>query len=353
MPDLDNNCSNFTIASPLGPKFLVLCNEQISEMSVASEFPMFLQVIALIVGVPVITLGLIGNMLTLLILQKTTVLQTPANVFLLSLSLSDIFHCTIVIPIQIAVYMHSSWPFSDTFCNIYPFLNLTFVGATMGCLSATALGRHFKIIYPRIYARYFDKRSKTTTIIFFCWILPILFQIPPLFGVWGEFGYEEKLLTCALLRGEDTNGTYGTFFIFSTLVIPISIILFSYLRIFCVVRANHRRIQIMRQSELTMIAHQDSQQKTAHNHAHREDIRFTKMMMCIFLVCIVSYFPYLIVNMTDRNVDNIVAISIASICVWFSACLNPVVYVLMNRPFRKAFMKLLPRNYNYPFEVTQ
>ena len=350
-PANNMNCSNLSSFITMDPELLNLCAENIWNDPTVTEFPLFLQVVSLVIGIPVIAFGCVGNMMTLFILLKTRVLQTPFNVFLVSLSLSDIFHCTIIIPIQITVYMNtgSEWPFSDTFCKVYPFLNLTFVGATMGCLSATAVGRHFKIIYPSIYSRFFNKRRKTATIAMICWFLPIIFQLPPLIGFWGEFGYEDKLLTCGLVRGEKDSGMYGTFFIFTTLVLPISIIIFSYLRIFCVVRANHRRVANMRQQEL-MTPHHDSQ-KTP-NQANREDIRFTKMMMCIFLVCIVCYFPYLIVNISDRNVDNLITINLASMCIWFSASLNPVVYVLMNRHFRKAFMKLLPQH-NSPFQTTQ
>lgn len=341
----DNQTINFTSTIPSGAlgSGIAGCH---SNITATVQYPQYLQIMAFVIGVPVIIFGCIGNFMTLLTLFKTPVLQTPANVFLMSLALSDILQCTVTIPIQLTVYLCQSWPFSDTFCRVYLFLNLTFVGATMWCVAATALGRHFKIIYSTLYAKFFNRRRKAFAIVGICWTIPVVVLLPTLFGVWGEFECKEGNVSCALKQLEDSQfGLFGTLFIVSSLIIPLGIILYSYLRIYCVVMSNHRRVHAMKQVH-TRISHIHqkgaAQKSNSKNQEHREDIHFTKTMMCIFTICMICYFPYLTVSLIHPFFGvNVNASHIASMCVWVSASLNPVVYVLRNRRFRAAFVKML------------
>ena len=56
------------------------------------------QVAALTIGIPIITLGFIGNLMTIIAVIKTKALRTGANIFIISLSMFDLMYVTIVVP---------------------------------------------------------------------------------------------------------------------------------------------------------------------------------------------------------------------------------------------------------------
>ncbi|XP_022102455.1 protein trapped in endoderm-1-like [Acanthaster planci] len=308
------------------------------------KYSLLVQYWALVVGIPVDALGFWGNLMTIIAVAKTSALRTPTNLFIISLSVSDLLYCIIVLPVLLTVYNHNAWVFGPVFCRIHPLLMITFVGATIMSLAGTAFGRCLKITQSPLYGKLFTIKWRATVMILVCWLLPLIFLLPPITGVWGDLGYEPKTLTCTFLRGGSNSG-YSMFFMISALIIPTFSITFCYLRILQTVCANHKRVQKMRKAvvnEVSGATRARDSMKRQRTTAYREDIQYTKMMLCIFLVFIVCYVPYMMATLVDPQVKNMTFHFFCGSCVWFSSCLNPIVYVIMNKHFRKAFAGLLP-----------
>ncbi|XP_022102475.1 protein trapped in endoderm-1-like [Acanthaster planci] len=310
------------------------------------KYSLLVQYWALVVGIPVDTLGFLGNLMTIIVVAKTPVLRTPTNLFIISLSVSDLLYCTIVLPVLLTTFYRNAWVFGPVFCRIHPLLMVTFVGATIMSLAGTAFGRCLKITQSPLYGKLFTIKWRATVMILVCWLLPLIFLLPPITGVWGDLGYEPKTLTCTFLRGGSNSG-YSMFFMISALIIPTFSITFCYLKILQTVCANHKRVRKMRvvpADEVSTATETGAMGsiKRQRRMAYREDIQYTKMMLCIFLVFIVCYVPYMMATLVDPQVKNMTFHFFCGSCVWFSSCLNPIVYVIMNKHFRQACVKLLP-----------
>lgn len=109
------------------------------------------------------------------------------------------------------------------------------------------------IAHHSVYARIY-KRNWIIAMIAFCWLFSYGFQLPTLFGVWGEnqltylqtrqliaivlftgkFGYDPKLETCSILPDDNGRSSKTALFIIA-FVIPCVIIIVCYARIFWVV----------------------------------------------------------------------------------------------------------------------
>ncbi|XP_038054579.1 protein trapped in endoderm-1-like [Patiria miniata] len=304
------------------------------------------QYTTLVIGIPVDILGFFGNLMTIVVVSKTPVLRTPTNLFIISLSVSDLMYCCIVLPVLLTTFYSNAWIFGSAFCQVHPLFMFTFVGSTIMSLAGTAFGRYLKITQSPLYGKLFTIKRRAAGMILLCWLLPFIFLLPPITGLWGRLGYEPKTLTCTFLRG-GSNSSYSMFFMISALILPTFSITFCYFRILQTVCVNHKRVRKMRVEPGDEISAStetgtSGATKRQQRKAYREDIQYTKMMLCIFLVFIACYVPYMMATLVDPQVNNMTFHFCCGMCVWFSSCLNPIVYVVMNRHFRQACARFLP-----------
>ncbi|XP_071784475.1 protein trapped in endoderm-1-like [Asterias amurensis] len=342
------------------PSLTTMLNSNNSEdFDVPRQYTPVVQYSTLVVGIPVTTIGFFGNLITIFVVARTPVLRTPTNLFIISLSVSDLLYCSIVLPVLLTTFYNNAWVFGATFCQIHPLFMFTFVGATIMSLAGTAFGRYLKITQSSLYSKLFTVKRRAAMMVVVCWLLPMIVLLPPITGVWGSLGYEPKTLTCTFLRGGSNSG-YSMFFMVSALIVPTTFITFCYVRILQTVCKNHKRVHRMRVvpgDDLSLNGPStgttaNSKSKRQQRKIYREDIQYTKMMLCIFLVFISCYVPYMLATLLDPQVKNMTFHFYSGMCVWFSSCLNPIVYVAMNRHFRQACARFLPAKFHGD-EVTE
>ena len=290
-----------------------------------------IQVMATIIGVPVIFFGVLGNLLTVVTVIKTKWLRTGPNLFIVSLSVSDMLYSGIIIPCTLVVYWKNAWVFGATYCKIFPFLLTMFYGGTLVSLGGIALSRFLKILHPGIYQRVFGRKRNAGVLLAIFLLLPLVCLLPAMCGIWGELGYEPKTLTCTIVND---GSRYVTFLLLIAFLLPIILITYCYLKIMVKIVKNHTKIANMRAQNAPNSAL--SSQFRQHRE-QREDLRFTKMMVIIYVVFIVSYAPSMLNNLLDPQIDNMNKRTVYIMFTWMSCCLNPLVYVILNKHFRRAF----------------
>ncbi len=297
------------------------------------KYPEFVRYAALIVGIPIMLASIVGNALTIVAVLKTKSLRTGTNIFIISLSTFDLSYSLIVMPTVMTIHWNNAWVFGDVYCKLFPMIFFTLVGEGLVSLSGIAVTRYLKIIHPKTFDAIFQKRVRVALLLCFFWIQPILALLPAMTGVWGTLGYEPKALTCTFLRD---GSSYNTFLLITGYALQIILISICYLCILCKVCANHRKVASLRRVNTTGGA------SRAERKEQREDLRYTKMMVTIFVIFLLAYSPYMINNLLDPDLKNMGRGFLCASCVWLSVCLNPVVYVLFNRQFRQAFLTILP-----------
>lgn len=73
----------------------------------------------------------------------------------------------------------------------------------------------------------------------------------------------------------------------------------------------------------------------------RNEWRITKMVLAIFLSFLCCYFPITIAKIIDKNVNYPWLHIIGYIMIYLSACINPIIYVIMNKQYRQAYKTVL------------
>ncbi|KAK6645390.1 hypothetical protein RUM43_001667 [Polyplax serrata] len=75
--------------------------------------------------------------------------------------------------------------------------------------------------------------------------------------------------------------------------------------------------------------------------ARRNEWRITQMVLVIFLSYLACYLPITIVKVADKDVKYPGLHVMGYILLYFSSCVNPIIYVIMNSQYRQAYKTVL------------
>ncbi|KAL3267250.1 hypothetical protein HHI36_011383 [Cryptolaemus montrouzieri] len=283
--------------------------------------------VAGVITLIIMIVGVVGNSLTVVALVRNAKIRTVAAAFIASLCISDLLFCLMVLPFAASQFFHGTWIHGDVLCSMIPLLRYGSVGVSLLSIVIISINRYILIAWPALYPSIFT-RAKVTLYIIGIWAFSYGLQVPTLFGIWGTFGLDDKLGTCSIKEDE-----YGrspkTMLFLCGFALPSIIIVLSYATIFWVVRQSHKR----------MAGH------TSSTNYKRSEMHITKMVLVIFICFVVCYLPIAIIKVLDRNVEHPPVHVICYILLYLASCVNPVVYVTMNKQYRQAYLNTIQCNF--------
>lgn len=243
--------------------------------------------------------------------------------FCYSLCVSDLLFCFLVLPFGASQFFHGTWVHGDLLCILVPMMRYGSVGVSLLSVATISINRYILIAWPSLYPKVYTK-AKVALYIGIIWLCSYGLQIPTLLGIWGVFGFDEKLGTCSIKKDEHGHSSKTALFIIG-FVLPCIIIIVCYSKIYWVVRKSHKRL-------------------TKHGSGidtKRSEMHITKMFLVIFLCFTVCYLPLTIAKVFDPDVQSPVLLVLGYLLLYFAACLNPVIYVTMNKQYRQAYFDTL------------
>lgn len=75
--------------------------------------------------------------------------------------------------------------------------------------------------------------------------------------------------------------------------------------------------------------------------AKRNEWRITKMVLAIFLSFVMCYLPITVAKIADKDVSYPALHIIGYILLYLSSCINPIIYVIMNKQYRQAYKTVI------------
>ncbi|CAG2255390.1 unnamed protein product [Mytilus edulis] len=317
----------------------------------------------------VIVVGCTGNIMVILAIKKEKKLQTVSNVFVMNLAVCDLLLLGCILPFNIYTYISDGWYITSTLCKlvgfwgytltgikciefiedlidyiivpsylsaiqyyrkqmIFNFINL-FAGTTIITLTLIAFNRYKLVLDIGAYKQLYTRRN-IILMLMVAWLVPALCLTPALVGIWGQFGYVPMMVTCNLLL-DHRSQLFKIFLLVVRAVLPCFLIVYYYARIYHATRKSHQRIGGIGRIPSSL---------DVHNHA--KEMHMTRMMLIIFLVFSLSYFPCTVTGMIDWNI--VLSKQYHMFCqisIYLGSAANPLVYGLMNSQFRKAYRELV------------
>ncbi|XP_053407904.1 histamine H2 receptor-like [Mercenaria mercenaria] len=182
-------------------------------------------VISIILGILIIG-TIIGNSLVCIAVSIVKRLQSPSNLLIVSLALSDLLVALLVMPFAaILEILGGTWPFSETICDLWTSLDVIMCTASILNLCMISVDRYFVITRPFQYA---IKRTpkRMAIMIAAVWSLAVIISVPPLFGWKNELGVGECFISQEI--GYQIYATLGAFYV------PLIVMIVIYFRIWLV-----------------------------------------------------------------------------------------------------------------------
>lgn len=178
-------------------------------------------------------LGSFQNFASIFIFYKRQILQSPTNYFVINLAVLDFIMSIFGIPMAAVASFKTRWIFGENGCIYYGFL-MTFIGLnTITILSVIAFNRYTVIVKPKYRLQ---RRSAVILILVSC-VSSFIMATFPLVG-WSSYTLEGAGTSCSV--NWRSNGpkdvSISVVLIILYYLIPIVIILFSYISIYKKVR---------------------------------------------------------------------------------------------------------------------
>lgn len=277
----------------------------------------------------IMVVGVLGNLLTLVALLRHSKIRTVAAAFIASLCLSDLLFCFLVLPFSASQFFHGTWIHGEILCTMVPTLRYGTIGVSLLSIASISINRYILIAWPQLYSKIYTK-TKVILYIAAIWLFSYGLQVPTLMGKWGEYGMDEKLGTCSIKRDKNGNSSKTALFIIG-FALPSVIIVVCYSNIFWVVRKSHKRL---------------AQHCTNDGKFKRSEMKITKMVLVIFVCFVVCYLPITISKVFDPEVKHAPLHVLGYLLIYLGSCVNPVVYVTMNKQYRNAYLETLRCKYN-------
>lgn len=183
--------------------------------------------------------------------------------------------------------------------------------------------RYILIAWPQLYPKIYTK-VKVAIYITIIWLFSYGLLVPTALGVWGTFGYDKNLGTCSINNDQHGRSSKRPLFVIG-FALPCVVIVVCYAKIYWVVRQSQKRMQ----------------KHSTGSRTKRSEMHVTKMVFLIFLCFIVCYLPITVVKLFDPEVKYPGLLVIGYLLVYLASCLNPVIYVTMNKQYRQAYFDTL------------
>ncbi|XP_017076557.2 LOW QUALITY PROTEIN: octopamine receptor [Drosophila eugracilis] len=203
--------------------------------------------LAVAVFLILILVTVVGNTLVILAVLTTRRLRTVTNCFVMNLAITDWLVGTCVMPPSVVLYITGTWRFGWILCDIWISLDILLCTGSILSLCAISLDRYLAVTQPLTYSK--KRRSKRLALlmILVVWITALSITCPPYLG-WYEAGrHQEEFVDCRY----NQNKGYVVFSAMGSFFIPLTVMLYVYVKIGYVLTSRRQRIVRDANSERT------------------------------------------------------------------------------------------------------
>ncbi|CAI9739459.1 Full=Rhodopsin [Octopus vulgaris] len=285
-------------------------------------------------------IGIFGNGVVIYLFSKTKSLQTPANMFIINLAMSDLsFSAINGFPLKTISAFMKKWIFGKVACQLYGLLGGIFGFMSINTMAMISIDRYNVIGRPMAASKKMSHRRAFLMIIF-VWIWSIVWAVGPVFN-WGAYVPEGILTSCSFdyLSTDSNTRSFILCMYFMGFMLPVVIIAFCYFNIVMSV-SNHEK-------EMAAMAKRLNAKELRKAQAGQSaEMKLAKISMVIITQFMLSWSPYAVIALLAQfGPAEWVTPYAAELPVLFakaSAIHNPIVYSVSHPKFREAIQNTFP-----------
>nr|XP_046198273.1 trace amine-associated receptor 13c-like [Oncorhynchus gorbuscha] len=268
------------------------------------------------------------NVLVIISISHFKQLHTPTNLLIFSLAVSDLLVGLIVIPVVTVAIMESCWGFGEYFCAFQFYIAFLCTSLSLGNLVLISIDRYVAVCNPLLYHSRITIR-RMMCFISITWWCCIIYDAVITKNFVNVQVPSRCLKECFIVEGK--TWVNNIIDIVITMVVPCSIIITLYLKIFVVARSQARKLFSKEAVSVSGV-------KTVQaNKSERKAAKTLSIVVFNYLICwIPSLFPFLFVSFLSENVLTF----IISFLPLVNSLINPIIYAFFY-PWFKVTAKLI------------
>uniref|UniRef100_A0A667ZSF8 5-hydroxytryptamine receptor 6 n=1 Tax=Myripristis murdjan TaxID=586833 RepID=A0A667ZSF8_9TELE len=298
----------------------------------------------------IILLTACGNMLLIALVFAHRSLRCTSNCFLVSLFLSDLMVALVVMPPAMLNVLCGAWVLWPGFCPVWLCFDVMCCSASILNLCVISLDRYLLIISPLRYKQRMTP-PRALLLVGAAWGLAALASFLPIEMKWHSLGHglspSGGLSFQCRLR---VTLPFALVASVLTFFLPSSAICFTYCRILLAARRQARRVAALSHPPYPHHSLGEPSRPPspgARRLAHRQGRRALKASLTLGVLLglfFSTWLPFFITNMAQA-VCECVPLALFDAITWLGYCnstMNPIIYPLFMRDFKRALGKLLP-----------
>ncbi|XP_059474169.1 neuropeptide Y receptor type 5-like isoform X2 [Neocloeon triangulifer] len=321
-----------------------------SHMSETAEL-----IFMVVYGVLIIT-GLATNLAVIFAVARSSKIQTPRNLYIVNLTVSDISLCLVCMPFTLISLISKQWTMGETLCKLVPTLQGANIMVSTTTISTIAIDRYINIVrHTPLNAGAVIDRSQRRRIILslaFVWLLSLASVLPLVFYQKVEDFAVDSLVLYKMCIEEwpsiPLKRAYLVYILLMMYFIPIVVLSVVHTSIAKFLQ-NHATAQNV---AFEGSSQSDAAQIVASGRVSREMARnrkTTTILVVIAALFAISWLPHYILSIIVEVKPLIfpteklyIATAICHTIAMSTAITNPIVYGWMNTNIRRELIGMLP-----------
>ena len=287
-------------------------------------------VICTVIIACIIVISIFGNTLVCVAIKKFTELRTKANLFLFSLALTDMLAPLTRLLFICVSLLVKKWLFGCFWCVLSVVLGNLLCASSILHLCIISLERAFAIISPLHHSERMTKRVVVILIVT-TWVTSTFCSIFPYLGI-GKVTFNMALMNCEVSLGHKPELSILLFMVYFT--IPATIMSAGYCLTYNRVTKQLRKIAI----ESLGTTNQKKRVRL------KKEWKALKVIIIVVGVFFLLWLPYFIINILRSYDETLLSdrlFRFVYILAYANSCCNWVIYSMRNKPFKRAFVRLL------------
>ncbi|NXL34014.1 GHSR protein, partial [Glaucidium brasilianum] len=282
-------------------------------------------------------IGVIGNLMTMLVVSRFRDMRTTTNFYLSSMAFSDllIFLC---MPLDLfRLWQYRPWNFGDLLCKLFQFVSESCTYSTILNITALSVERYVAICFP-LRAKVIITKGKVKLVILFLWAVSFI-SAGPIFVL---VGVEHENGTNPLSTNECRATEYAIRSGLLTIMVWTSSIFF-FLPVFCLTVLYSligRKLWRRKRKNIGPNA-------VIRDKNNKQTVKMLVVVVFAFILCWLPFHVgrYLFSKSFEAGSLEIAVISqycnlVSFVLFYLSAAINPILYNIMSKKYRVAACRL-------------
>ncbi|XP_043106832.1 trace amine-associated receptor 13c-like [Puntigrus tetrazona] len=267
------------------------------------------------------------NLLVIISISHFKKLHTPTNLIILSLAVADLFVGLIAMPVDAIKLIETCWYFGHTFCRLFLIIMGLLLSTSLSNLVLIAVDRYVAVCHPLLY----PKKITTTKMLIsicVCWFCSSTYNIVSL--SYGSVDMSHRSDACYGECPLVLDFALGVTDLFISFLIPCTLIITLYVRIFYIV---HKQVKVINS---LMKSGKCEMEGSVKRKSESKAALTLGIIVTVYLLC---WIPYYVLCLTESSVSS--ASNFLTWCLYINSCLNPNIYALFYPWFRTSVKHIL------------